>query len=1058
MSATSNNQPRLIVDRQAPGLRETLWDLVGQAKGNDVLAPVTVVGPTRYANLSLRHEFGRRGFANVRFIILPALTELLGAATLASSGRRPLTATLEGVAMRAALSNATGPLAPVRGHPSTQASLRATFRELRNAPADVLTQLETQGGVRGEVVRLYRDFRRNTSGAWYDTEDLAMAAAEAVRQGTTPGLNDLGLIVFYLPRELTPAQTRLVEALAQQDRCAVLLGTTGDQDANRHITELAEAFQFSNPPSVCETSDQGPEPLPGDTSLHIAPNAHEELRWVIRQVVREAEEKRTPFHRMAILYRAENPYATLIPDELDLAHIPVAGPSRTRLADTGTGRTLLGLLGLADGKFARADVIAWLTGCPVRPPAGRTPGFNPSHWDSLSRKAGVVSGLEQWRNRLGYYADDLELQAKERLEKDEITEARAARMGFEANAARNAEAFVNLLAADLQPPEDGSPWEKFCIWAEDLLKNYLSHDVRENDRDVERVEELLGGLRAADTIIPDTTLQTFRQTVEEALHAPVGQLGPTGQGVFVSSFAAAAGMSFDAVWMVGMIEGAVPPAVRPDPLIPESGWRDAGGQSRAARRMTSERHEYLSALDSAPRRTLSYPVADGASQRKAYPSRWFLEQARELEGQPVRTADLPGLQGRPWLTITESGEHALTGAHVSALADRHDYQLHRLLAWRQAGERVSRHPLVGEGNSARAIRAGLSRNLRRFTEFDGNLSSLAETGKFQLGLAQPAVSATRLESWARCPFSYYLSHVLRLSALETPEETTTISALDRGDLVHKILEKFIETAIAAGELPPANEQWSTQARARLFAMAETAFSVAEERGVTGKYLLWQLAKQEIQDDLESFLEQDLLLRSIQDTGRVEVEVEFGLSDANPTVLDPATQVRFRGKIDRVDVSSDGKSVLVLDYKTGSPGPYAELEKDIIDAGRRLQLGVYSLAAQQLVPGATSIQAAYWFATNRGGFQFAPAAYFHISDNESGDRFRQAVSTIVGGIQRGLFPANPGPQDRGSSKNCQYCDFDSLCPARREDIWQRKMSDDLLSGYLSLSPASEEASQ
>ena len=181
MSETSDFQPRLIVDRQSPGLRETLWDLVSQAKGNDVLAPVTVVGPTRYANLSLRHEFGRRGFANVRFIILPALTELLGAANVASTGRRPLTATLEGVAMRAALSNATGPLAPVRGHPSTQASLRATFRELRNAPDDVLTRLEIQNGVRGEVVRLYHDFRRNTSGAWYDTEDLAMAAAEAVR-------------------------------------------------------------------------------------------------------------------------------------------------------------------------------------------------------------------------------------------------------------------------------------------------------------------------------------------------------------------------------------------------------------------------------------------------------------------------------------------------------------------------------------------------------------------------------------------------------------------------------------------------------------------------------------------------------------------------------------------------------------------------------------------------------------------------------------------------------------------------------------------------------------
>ena len=50
----------------------------------------------------------------------------------------------------------------------------------------------------------------------------------------------------------------------------------------------------------------------------------------------------------------------------------------------------------------------------------------------------------------------------------------------------------------------------------------------------------------------------------------VGRLGATGQGVFVSPFAAAAGMSFDVVWLVGMIEGGAPPSLPPDPLLPEA--------------------------------------------------------------------------------------------------------------------------------------------------------------------------------------------------------------------------------------------------------------------------------------------------------------------------------------------------------------------------------------------------------------------------------------------------------------------------------------------------------
>ena len=375
------NPSRLIVDRQSSPLKQLLWHLVRSEKESDVLAPVTVVGPTRYANLSLRHEFGRGGFANVRFIVMPVLSELLGAAALAREGRRPLTAVLESVSLRQVMAQTTGPLAPVREHQTTQASVRASFRELRRADEGVLTALEKQGGVRGEIIRLYRDFRRNTVSDWYDVEDLVEAASDAVRKGEASGLAELGLIVFYLPRNTTSAETKLIEALARQDRCAVLLGTTGDAKADAPTQVLAGALR----PLLGEdqtVGDGGPSLplLAGEARLHIAPNAHEELRWVIRRIAQEAGEQGTPFHRMAILYRTDNPYTSLIRDELRLAGIPMAGPGRETLAGTAVGRTLTGLLGLPGGEFRRAEVMDWLTGCPVRPHIGRVAGFNPSRW------------------------------------------------------------------------------------------------------------------------------------------------------------------------------------------------------------------------------------------------------------------------------------------------------------------------------------------------------------------------------------------------------------------------------------------------------------------------------------------------------------------------------------------------------------------------------------------------------------------------------------------------------------------------------------------------------
>ena len=168
--------------------------------------------------------------------------------------------------------------------------------------------------------------------------------------------------------------------------------------------------------------------------------------------------------------------------------------------------------------------------------------------------------------------------------------------------------FIDKLAGDLDPPADGSPWKKFADWAKDLLKSYLATDISEADGDAaERIRRLLDEFAAADSVSNGATLAAFRQMVGEMMQAPFGHLGPTGQGVFVSSFAGAAGMTFDAVWLVGMIEGAVPPSPRRDPLLTEPDWSAAGGRDRIQMRLAEERYEYLATVASASRHTLTYP-------------------------------------------------------------------------------------------------------------------------------------------------------------------------------------------------------------------------------------------------------------------------------------------------------------------------------------------------------------------------------------------------------------------------------------------------------------------
>ena len=1034
---------------------DELLRFIRTIQGDDPLCPVTVVAPSNYALLSLRHRLGLSGIANVQFMVFPRLAELLGAPSLSAQGMRPLTNIFDSAVVREVASEATGMLEPVRGHPSTHLSLRRTFRQLRHATEDALNTLDSQGDLRSETIALYRKYREYLEDR-YDDEDLAEAAAAAVRKGSAPGLEDLGFIVFFRVRGLTPSETSLVRALAEAGKCAVLPGLTGDAQADRSSHALAKHLHPAfGAPQPRGSANEGTSTA--KAHLLIAPDAHQELRWVIRRIMQRAESG-TPFHRMAALYRKEAPYGTLIREELALAGIPVAGPNTALLAETAVGSALTGLLNLHEADFARDAVMAWLTGCPLRPPSGTDAvSFNPTLWDSISKRAGIVRGAAQWEHRLAQFAEQQTQTAGDGEAKGEITEARANRMRADARTARQLQCFIaNLVQAT--DASGNTSWKDYSEWSKELLDSYLP--VSEQ-RTYDRIKRILDELQSLDSVSPNPSYEVFLRALNEALQVSVGHLGSVGHGVFVAPFKLAAAMSFDVVHLVGMIEGAVPPAVRDDPLIPERDRERAGGAAAGLpvqqQQKDDERYEYLVALATAPEYTLSYPVADPAGQRENFPSRWFLEEATRLNGgKPVFTSDLPKLSGKDWLTTITSMQRSLDTALAATHADTHDYNMERLQSWKDAGKRADAHPLAAEGVLAASMRLGAARFDKQFTEWDGNLS--AAGANFADMLTGRPQSPTSLERWAKCPMSYFLGNVLYLSAEDNPEDIYDITPLERGSLVHAILEEFIESARNQGSLPAPSEAWNDRQRAELRRIAEKRFADAESRGVTGKAVLWQIAREEILNDLETFLDKDLQMRREFGVSPIDVEASFGIgeNDWQPAelTLPDGAQVRFRGKIDRIDANASGNDVLVLDYKTGGSKSYDALNKDPIDRGKRLQLAIYSLAARQAMGEDTTIQAAYWFVSGKGNFTLMPSKEpVNIADEKVMSRFGEGITTIVDGIRQGLFPANPGEGDPNNSQygesNCRWCDFKTLCPSRRDVQWERKKHASELADYVQL---------
>ena len=1029
--------------------RERLQALVAEAKAGNPLAPVTVVPPNTYAGIGLRRVLaGEGGLLNVGFMALARLAEQLGAPTMASQRRRPLSAASEMAVIRTVAMEVVGkePLGSVAGHSSLHQSLQAAFKELVRLTEDELVTLAGEGPLRQATVELYRRFRDRTT-EYYGPEDEAWAAAEAVRSGRgQPALQDVGALVFFLPTRPSPGETALLTALSDAAPCSFVVGRTGEagvDDAGGAWWErLGEASGDGSQQSLAHL-DVRPE------SIVSAPDAREEVRQAVRDMLRRAEAG-VPFHRIAALYRRQDPYAFQLRMELGFAGIPMAGPDPSPLRDSVPGRLLSGLLDVIREDFSRAALMRWLADAPVwNAASNRSASSELQRWEGLSRQGGVVRGLEQWKDRLQGLTAGMAGRRQGAEERGGLTESQARGYVEAIACAERLLAFVEQLA-QVKPPADGNPWSAFAKWAKDAMDRYGhgKNDWPAQQQDaLGRVESALEELGKLDAVEPATTLAGFQQALDHALSAYMGRSGATGTGVFVAGLSAATGMEFDTVWLLGMSEGDYPGRSGEDPLLPEYVRAQVLKGALPLRREAQlhERRDYLAALAGGERRRLSYSRVDPVTRRSQYPSPWLLEAASTLADERVSSERLHTYDA-PWLTVIESMEDALRLAEGGRAADGHEYDVLALARWQRTRSRLRRHPLASDGGTlGRALAMERARATNRLTEWDGYVGGIAGGSRRLGGSLSQVMSPTRLEAWATCPYRHFLGNVLNLSAWETPEDVLTISPLERGSLVHAVLERFITEAMDAGP-PSPREGWTPTQRERLREIAQEEFLDVERRGVTGRRVLWEVAQEDILQDLERFLDDDERHRADEGMQPRHAEYAFGF-DGPPVAmaLPSGGEVRFRGFIDRVDVAPDGLRAVVMDYKTGSSRQYAKMKDDPLMAGKRLQLPVYALAVRETLLPEAALRAEYWFTSANGGYTRVPVTFDAIDA-----QFRNTVQAIAEGIRGGVFPANPGPSGFGGPENCRYCDFQRICPTNKLALWARKGDSPQAAAYKTLS--------
>ena len=1044
-------------------LIEALWDEIAAARGEDPLSPITIVLPSFHSAFFMRRRLARDGpLFNVQFLRVEDLAD----AIVGPVDPRPPLSRLRASEIIHAVANDETIVLPeafrrIRGQDSFQSALHRTLDDLDASGEGPEIVAGTIGGPTGwkftsAVLELFARYRERAS-VFASAADVAGRAAESVRANVA-SLDRFGLIVLTLIEEPAAQHSELITALLRRPGTRVVIGATGDHDSDRLLSQVPGVLT-SPDDKVASSTKFGSN----ECRLVSTPDPAEEARWIVRDVLAAARAG-TRFARIGVFF--EDPsYGARLTGAFQLSGVPVSGPSPVTLANTPGGRWIRGLLafldhtgsmdqaGDGDSRFARDRMAAWVTGSHVvaadgNPAAGAA-------WDVISRRAGVVAGVGSWDRRLGEHARRLRVRAEKAVRQDEDDDASRSAWITEANESERLRAFVAQLAVEQSRVKQNASWGDFVTWLKALQKRYGWGRALATDGDevAQALNSALGAISDLDSInLPSPTFQRFRRTLEQELDRPLSRVGRLASSVFVAPLRQAAGCDFDLVYVVGMAEGSYPAIGSEDPLLPDIIRNRAPGLKTLRDERASARRRYLTALGSAPKRVLVWPRSEPGTTRQLWPSRWFSEAAEAVHGKPLAANLLDTENGPVEIVPTPTRQTSETRP-----ADRYEYELKSLAAWGANGRNPEDHFLFttpGETlSSSRELERGRF-DTRQLTRWDGAVGPNVDDKETWSARSLTGVaSSTRFETWANCPFRYFLTYEIGVEPTEAPEAAETLSALDRGIIIHDILDRFVKDTF---NQPAASAATDAE---RLQEIANDQFDEFERTGLIGRPVLWRLERERIKRGLLDFL--DVHRSRIDERGQQPVATELGFGDGTeiPAVvlkLPGGRAVRFRGWIDRVDVSGDGSAATVIDYKSGMGSRFSRIANDPVDGGKHLQLPIYAMALKGWRPEIESIAAEFWFVMDSAG-----AKTIGASLEIATPRFEEVIDQIVSGIEEGIFPAYPGersiPGRSGvfAQENCAYCPYDRICPGGRAWAWERKSDDPALARFVGL--ASERSS-
>ncbi|RTR28783.1 PD-(D/E)XK nuclease family protein [Robertmurraya yapensis] len=449
------------------------------------------------------------------------------------------------------------------------------------------------------------------------------------------------------------------------------------------------------------------------------------------------------------------------------------------------------------------------------------------------------------------------------------------------------------------------------------------------------------------------------------------------------------------VYIVGLDNRHFPGTTSEDPLLLDR-ERKALGRNIPVLQNTGQENLYLMnqllAHTSGPV-TVSYCHFDIHNNRAVSPAHLFLQLYRYGTGK--HEADFKELKSLPsYLTAREVIENKDYWNQL--LSDESNKVLD--------SELLSHYPNLEYG-----LKSEKHRQAPDFTEYDGLVQVEQEALDPRIN-KEERVSAAKLEALAKCPYSYFLQHVLRVRPIEHTEYDPYrwLDAATRGSLLHSIFENFYKEIKEEKPSVKAHEHTIQTIAGQLIDRQKELIPPPNER----------IFAKEVDDILACcsiFLKEEETHSASYKP--LHFEYAFGVRDHDPAVvtLPSGDTILVAGMIDRMDEADSG-DYHIIDYKTGSTYSYSN--KDIFKGGRQLQHMLYALAIEQhlqLESGKVQ-ESAYYFPTVKG----MATRVTRKQDDTVRRNGLDILERLIDVLKTGTFTMTDDEND------CKFCDFKAVC--------------------------------